>query len=352
MRLLINRLLEWIADRIPPALLHALVRRESVDIFYHAVSDDYLPHVRHLYPVVPVKAFEEALVLLNEQFTFISYPQLHAHRFSAAILPPRSIHLSFDDGYAQCYSVVRPLLLELGIPCTFFLTTELIDNPSLFYRNKVSLCIQKLDQLTENEAKDIYQGLNQTFGLDLQCRADFVYWIKELRLPDETVIDQVCQNLGVDWRALLHAESPYLTTPQIQEMRAEGFTIGAHTHSHRKLAALSAGEIEEEIAGSCRTIQGITGDPVVPFSFPHSATGIDRNLLSAILDRHPFIGLMFDTKGLRLDEKYIVNRVWAERPIPPQKELQPITAVLNAAYRETWVEETLAAGRKMRPKNK
>ncbi len=103
-----------------------------------------MPHVRHIYPVVPAADFEAALLYLKENYSFVSYAQLHAHIFEGAPLPPRAVHLSFDDGYAECFAVVRPLLLKYEIPGTFFITTGLIDNKILFYRNKQSLCVERL----------------------------------------------------------------------------------------------------------------------------------------------------------------------------------------------------------------
>ena len=97
-------------------------------------------------------------------------------------------------------------------------------------------------------------------------------------------------------------------------MVAEGFTIGSHTRSHPKLVQLSPIEMEAEIVASSQIVAEITGAEVVPFSFPNSGTGVERRLLADIRSRHPLLGLFFDTKGIRLDEDFILNRIWAERP--------------------------------------
>ena len=127
-------------------------------------------------------------------------------------------------------------------------------------------------------------------------------------------------------------------------MHAEGFTIGAHTTTHRKLISLSDAEVEAEIVDSCQAIREITGQEIIPFAFPHSGAGLDRRFLADIRARHPFVGLFFDTKGMRRDADFIINRVWAER-VPGsrktslEKKPLPFPKVLHAAYQETWVEE-------------
>ncbi|MEI9983375.1 MAG: polysaccharide deacetylase family protein [Aliidongia sp.] len=59
-------------------------------------------------------------------------------------------------------------------------------------------------------------------------------------------------------------------------MRSDGFTIGAHSRSHRWLQDLSRADAEEEIVESCRTVRDITGQTSVPFAFPYFGGGLDR----------------------------------------------------------------------------
>jgi hypothetical protein len=98
-------------------------------------------------------------------------------------------------------------------------------------------------------------------------------------------------------------------------------------------------EVEGEIVESCRQIRAITGQKVVPFAFPQSAGNLDRTLLAEILARHPFVGLLFDTKDLQPDAPFMVNRVWAERPLTPERRLHPLPEVMDHAYRQAWVQE-------------
>ncbi len=345
MKTFLTATIETLARLIPPGLYPRLLRRAVIDFFYHAVSDDPMPHVRHLYPVIPVAVFEASLRYLKQNHTFVDYAQLHAHVFNGAPLPPRAVHLSFDDGYAECFTVVRPLLLKHGVPCTFFLTTGLIDNKILFYRNKQSLCIERL-----NGVDCQFSNLPAEVPV-FENSAAFISWLKDLRLPDETLIDAVCEALGVDWPAFLAERQPYLTSSQIRQMQVEGFTIGAHTVTHRKLIDLSPDEIENEMAASCRAVQVIAGQAAVPFSFPHSAFGLDRRLLNAIRARHPEIGLLFDTKGLRNDVTFIHNRIWAEKFPPPLagegRAGGGLPKALHIAYQEAWVDEITRRGRKL-----
>lgn len=117
-------------------------------------------------------------------------------------------------------------------------------------------------------------------------------------------------------------------------MAADRFTIGAHCKNHQKLARLNPDDIEDEIIGSVNLIREITGQEIVPFSFPNTATGIKRELLDRIMDSYPSIGLLFDAKGLEIDRDYIYNRIWVESPKLNTGGNDSIQQVISNAYKD------------------
>ncbi len=117
-------------------------------------------------------------------------------------------------------------------------------------------------------------------------------------------------------------------------MAADRFTIGAHCKNHQKLARLNPDEIEDEIIGSVNLIREITGQEIVPFSFPNTTTGIKRELLDRIMDSYPSIGLLFDAKGLEIDHDYIYNRIWVESPKLNTGGNDSIQQVISNEYKD------------------
>jgi len=337
MKSTVHGLLNSFSHLIPLKVYTHIIQRDVVCIFYHAVSNDALLHVNHLYPVVSVSEFVAALEYLREKFTFVSYDELHDHHTQGMPLPSNSIHLSFDDGLSECYSVVRPILLEYQVPCTFFITIEWLDNQKLFFRHLISLCVGTALGLDRQAQQSLLDWARLEYDLNSLDMNGFIAWITSIRTPGDQRLAELSRILEVDELGYLKAKKPYLTTPQIQEMHSEGFTIGAHGKSHRKLGFIPETEMELEIVESCQVIKAITGQEIVPFSFPQSAGRVNRSRLAEILERYPFIGMMFDTKDLRLDEKFLVNRVWAERPLTPERKLHPLPEIIEQAYRDAWV---------------
>ncbi|MEX2160842.1 MAG: polysaccharide deacetylase family protein [Anaerolineales bacterium] len=334
MRSLGRRLAKGMRRSMPLWLYPSLIRRDVVGVFYHSVSDKRVPHIQPLYPPESISRFEAALRYIKSHFRPVTEAELQAHRLDGRPLAQRALHLSFDDGFAECYTVARPLLLKHGIPCTFFVTTGWVDNQRMFSRNKAALCLERLAELAHDAAKMVFTSLNNALDTKLTDAASFRTWILGLQPEDEAVIDMTAKMLGLDIKDYLHTRKPYLTREQMVELYKDGFTIGAHTRAHIKLARLPAAEAEAEIVESARFVQELTGADRVPFSFPYSATGTDRGLLASIRQKHPFLGLFYDTRDLRQDEPFMVNRIWAEKSAYRQAGRHTnLPALLHAAYR-------------------
>jgi peptidoglycan/xylan/chitin deacetylase (PgdA/CDA1 family) len=317
---------------LPMQALAPFVSRDVICLFYHVVSDQPVPHTDHLYIHRPLELFENDLRYLALNYAPITYDALRQNREQGQQLPKKAVHLSFDDGFAECYHLVRPLLLRYNIPCTFFLTTDFIDNRRMYYRNQVSLCLEKFISAGEAEQGAILEQVNAEFGVTIIDGGGFEAWAKAL--IDEGQVERLSRAVGVDIPAYLAHRQPYLTREQVRELLAQGFTIGAHSQRHIKLGRLSQERAAEEILESCLAIGRMTGNAGVPFSFPNSGDGLERDFLLRLRQEHRAVGLYFDTKGLRQDRPFIVNRIWAESPkLNPGGNLA-LPDILRRAYQE------------------
>jgi peptidoglycan/xylan/chitin deacetylase (PgdA/CDA1 family) len=335
----------------PTSLWRRLFPKTEVGVCYHIVSDVAVPPVRH-YQVLNTAQFEADLDYLQRNLAFISYEQLVQRRCVGGTVRDNSVILTFDDGFAECASVVAPLLRRRGLSCVFFVITDLIDNTELFRESAASLCITKILQLPVEDVEAIVNELNLGERLrgrraetgsdptilplevaDLGPAPDprlqpLLRWLLNLPAAEAGVLDRLQARLGVDPQDYLHRARPYLTTEQIRRLHADGFTIGAHSRSHRRLQSLPRGEAEREIVESCRIIRDLTGQSSVPFAFPYFGGELDRSWLGRLREQHDFIGLFFDTDGLREDEPFVVQRVFGERFGPDR--------TMDAILRRAW----------------
>jgi len=303
-----------IAERLPLPLLRRAVARDVLALFYHTVAGAALPHVAPLYACKSASEFERDLRYLKEHFTPVSHEDLVAARERGRPLPANAVSITFDDGFAECHATARPLLLKHGVPCTFFVIETAIGNRAMMHRNKVALCLARLEAAAAGEAGALLDAVANSCRRRFASLASLRAWAAGLRFRDRDAIDALCEALGVDIAAYLRERRPYLDESQLDSLLRDGFTLGAHTLEHPELAELPWMEASHQIAESCKRMRERTGRVRVPFAFPFNGLALPRGPLAALRDELGSIDLMYDTNNLMRDRAFIVNRIWCDFP--------------------------------------
>lgn len=102
-----------------------LSTRQAAILLYHSVGDDFNP-LR-----VRFRDFERQMAYLAERFEVIGLRELLAWINGERAAPHKPLAvLTFDDGYLDNHELVKPLLLRLGLPATFYVTTSLLAGTS------------------------------------------------------------------------------------------------------------------------------------------------------------------------------------------------------------------------------
>lgn len=100
----------------------ARLRREHrapwMVLFYHRVADDRLNPW-----TISQAAFARQMHWLRKHFDMISLAE-GQRRLRAGCNDRPAVTITFDDGYADNCRRGLPLLVELGIPCTYFVTSQ------------------------------------------------------------------------------------------------------------------------------------------------------------------------------------------------------------------------------------
>ncbi len=321
------------AAELVPLSLYRRIRSVDVTGFcYHMVADDLCPHVGPILPYKTVAEFERDLQYLVRHFTPVSYAQIVAYRREGAPLPANAAVVTFDDGFTECESIVRPLLLKYDIPCIFFVIGSCVDNRSLMFRNKVALLLDHLGSLEDVERRDKLRVLKGPVGGDAVTWPAFEAWLGRCEAVDGAKLDRICALLGLDIPSYLDNRRPYLTSEQILRLQRDGFTIGAHTMTHPRLYRLDPSSIVREIVDSCTMVQRLTGTPEVPFAFPFNGQRIDRGLVADLRAADPRIGLVFDTGGVAPDPWWVVNRISVDRPGNGRTGRSNLPELIHRAY--------------------
>jgi peptidoglycan/xylan/chitin deacetylase (PgdA/CDA1 family) len=278
------------ARLLPLSLLTRLSGVRTVLPFYHTVSDNELIHVKHLYPVISSKAFEQDLDYLLRHYKPASYELLLHEK------KPKGNHfiLTFDDGLRQFYDLVAPILLRKGIPAVCFVNTAFIDNKRLFYRMKVSILIEHLLNHPNNKLHPEVHNILTAKGLSYKHPFD----LKKITDPHQSVLDEIATLADISFDDYLKDHRPYLTTSQLRELKDQGFAIGAHSVSHPYFPLLTEEEQIRETLESVRFVKTELSMNDGLFSFPYTDIEISESFFEAIRSE---VKLTFGTANLKCD---------------------------------------------------
>ena len=325
--------LDRIVSVIPLPLLRAAAMGRLVTPFYHVVSAKPLAHIRHLYSYKSPAAFERDLIHFKQNFHPVSHEQIVEHINGGPRLKPGSAHITFDDGLTECFTIVRPLLLRHGIPCTFFVCKNFMDNRSLMHRNKVSLCVEQLDVLSDQEVGRAAKLLSERNGPSLTSRAQTRAWVLGLDSRCLRQVDEACDALGIDINRFLQEKRPYMSSAEVKQLHDDGFTIGGHTCSHVELDKLSDwSQVTREIVESCEAVCELTHQDMVPFAIPFNGVNLPRNALAKLREDCACIDVIYDTNNLMKDRRFIINRIWCDTPAGDAEQCSNLGILVRRAY--------------------
>lgn len=194
---------------------------------------------------------------------------------------PRSVALTFDDGYLDNLELASPLLEELGVPYTVFVTTGFIDRTVEPWWLVLGEMVTRL--CSEGAAAGWMAGRGHGDGSAGTGRNRMFQEASRrvdpcLRHDREGLAALLEAQGGVDGPVSgeVPAQPWFMTWDQVRELAERPLcTLGCHTVTHRSLGGLSEDEVECEVAESRRRLAAETGVESAWFAYPH---GRDRDI--------------------------------------------------------------------------
>ncbi len=131
---------------------------------------------------IPLDRFREQLAWLRDAgHHFVSLDQLTGHLKHGEKLPPKPVSITFDDGCESVYAHALPVLRELSIPATVFVTTD--ENAWIFHEGEYYERRMTLDELRACAAAGVSIGSHAVThrGLNEMSRDDVMRELVESR---------------------------------------------------------------------------------------------------------------------------------------------------------------------------
>lgn len=297
---------------------HFDVKEQGILPFYHMISDGEAPHVKHLYTFRSIEAFEADLDHFLTHYRPIDLHELRTSVKNGQGIPAKRFFLSFDDGFKELYDNVRPLLLRKGIPATFFINSAFLDNRDLFYRNKVSLLIEQ--HLTQPDTY-VANHIEMLFNDHHVIEGSFKERIKSLEYKQRHIINEVADVMNFSQHEWLAKETPYLTSEQVREMIADGFTFGGHSIDHPKYATIGLTEQVRQTQVSVEEVSAVFNLDYKVFAFPFHDQFVSQQFFKTLAAEH-ICEVSFGTAELQHDSAPSnLQRMWFENTNDPPAEV-------------------------------
>jgi len=177
------------------------LRKNSLLVLrYHSVSESRSHEVN-----VKPKIFGKQINYLAKNFNVISLTEFITLLTNEKKIPPKTVLITFDDGYKDNFTNAYSILQKLGASATIFLSVAYIGTGKI--------------------------------------------------LPHDRK-DEFVPNRILDWQ-------------EVKEMHSHEITFGSHSLNHANLGQISLEEMNKEIAESKRVIEENLGNRVVAVSYPY-----------------------------------------------------------------------------------
>jgi len=258
-----------------------------VILLYHGLNNGApISFIDPLYPSRSVKTFEEDIHFMNTHFEAVSLGDIIERK---GVFERPSYHVTFDDGLRSVYDLALPVIEKQDVRASVYLNNDFVDNQGLFYRYKVALLIN-----TIHANKSLTQNLKS-----FHKASDIKTWLLSLKYSDQKMIDEMANEIGLNFTTFLEKETPYLSSSNILEMQERGIEFGAHSFDHQMLQDNTSEQMQEQIKNSVQDISKKYSPLQRAFAFPFT----DANLSSQDLETmRGHTDISFGTAGLKIDE--------------------------------------------------
>jgi peptidoglycan/xylan/chitin deacetylase (PgdA/CDA1 family) len=248
-------------------------------------------------------AFRGQLDFIRRHFKPISIADVVSAAVRNDEVPIGAMVLTFDDGYAEHYRDVFPLLRQARIPGTFFPVASALIERRLLDVNKIQFILAAVETpdilvAAIDGAVDAAKGRADIKPLsDYRARgwkavrfdspaASYVKYMLQGALPEDVrsrLLDELfTEFVSADPQAF--AEELYMTADQAREMREAGMTIGAHADRHVTLTSLSRDGQAREIDGALRVLDA-AGAARTGFAFSYAKGAYNDDSFALLRDR-------------------------------------------------------------------
>lgn len=301
--------------------------RSSI-VMYHYVrnlKETRYPDIKGL----DANDFEIQIKFFKENFNIITMEELIYCTENNLEIPPKSLLLTFDDGYIDNYITVFPVLKAHDIQGSFFVPSLPIEKGELLDVNKIHFTLAS-GANEEEIILDIFNELDMYRSKGYKIEANDVLFsklAKSNRFDSEKIIfikrllqcelefhirEKISSKLfkkyvGVEENVF--AKELYMDIKQMKLMKDCGMHFGIHGHSHQWLGKVDCDVMKREINKSLDFFNDIVDKDNLTICYPYGS--YNNDVIKYIQEKKFKLGFTTEVKKLPkvIVDKYKIPRL-------------------------------------------
>jgi len=192
----------------------------------------------------------------------------------AGELPAGAVVVTIDDGFFSVREVAAPILRQLGLPSTLYVSTYYVQKQTPIFQVLIQYLLWKARRRAVDFGSAAWAPSERLDLADSAAVARFADQMVTLgnRLQSERerqkIAQELARTLGVELAPIAAARTmSLLTAAELRALDRDGMAVELHTHRHRFPPDDSA-SCRRELADNCRVLEQALGRRPVHFCYP------------------------------------------------------------------------------------
>ncbi|MEZ8470158.1 polysaccharide deacetylase family protein [Vibrio splendidus] len=216
-----------------------------------------------------VDHFIEQLEFFDKHYNVVTMEQVFAAKYENQPLPDKALLLTFDDGYAEHFTHVYPILKKMGLQGSFYVPAKTVLEHKVLDVNKIHFTLASapdVQLLVESLRKEItsyqvkynlksFEEYYSEFAVANRFDCKEVIFVKRMLqhvLPERlrnTISDKLfSEYVGMNEEAF--CRELYMDKYQLEQLVRDGMHVGCHGYDHYWWNKLDEKSLEIELTRS------------------------------------------------------------------------------------------------------
>lgn len=236
-------------------------------LMYHSVMEDPRSQDVFLGEIVHSRdVFRGQMELLARRYHPVSLDDILQFAKGELELPPRSVAVTFDDGYVDNYQIAAPILKQVGVPATFYATVDCLERRTLPWPSHLRFMVRT----TKKGSGVDSAGRIWPLGSAVERENALLRFCDECCKLAGEAQEEYVQRLAneLDTHVPVDSGALMMDYVQLRSLLGQGHSVGSHTLTHPNVAYLDMEASHRELAESKHRLEQALKSPIPHFSYP------------------------------------------------------------------------------------